>query len=123
MYMQTVRVGRIEDFEDPGKKVISVDDQEIGVFRLGRDFYAWRNICPHQGGPVCQGRLFNLVLDNIDDEKKSHGRLYDEDRLNIVCPWHGLEFDIRTGRHPGNPEMALQGVEVHVQADEVHVII
>lgn len=121
--MQTVRVGRIEDFEDPGKKVISVDDMEIGVFRLGRDFYAWRNICPHQGGPVCQGRLFNLVLDNIDDQKKSHGRLYDEDRLNIVCPWHGLEFDIRTGRHPGNPEMALQGVEVHVQADEVHVII
>lgn len=121
--MQTVRVGAVEEFEDRGKRVVTVGEEEIGVFRLGDDFYAWRNTCPHQGGPVCQGRLYALVRENIDDNKQSHGRLYDDEKLNIVCPWHGLEFDIRTGKHPGTSELALEPATVQVDAGEVYVLL
>ena len=121
--MQTIRVGAVEEFEDRSKRVVTVGDAEIGVFRLGDDFHAWRNVCPHQGGPVCQGRLYPLVRENLDDQMKSHGRLYDEDKLNIVCPWHGLEFDIRTGKHPGTAELALDPVTVQVEAGDVYVLL
>ena len=81
--MQTYRVGLVSEFEDRTKKVFNLGESEVGVFRLGKRFYAWYNTCPHQGGPVCQGRMYPRVLENLDENKKSHGRLYDENDLNI----------------------------------------
>ena len=121
--METFNVGKIEEFEDKSKKVVTIGDEEVGVFRLGKEFFAWRNICPHQGGPICQGRIFSLVLENIDEKMESHGRIYDNNKVNIVCPWHGLEFDIRTGEHPGNPSISLDPVSVQVDGDAVYLLI
>ena len=56
--METFNVGKIEEFEDKSKKVVTIGDEEVGVFRLGDEFFAWRNICPHQGGPICQTYFF-----------------------------------------------------------------
>ena len=120
--METVRVGSVEEFAPlPARKVVEIGGEEIGVFRLDDGFYAWRNACPHQGGPVCQGRIYNRVLEALDAGRRSLGRRYDEERVHIVCPWHGLEYDIRTGRHPGNDGMALEAVAVQVQNGEVYV--
>ncbi len=68
--MQAFRVGLISDFKNRDKKVILVDNEEVGIFRIDDNFYAWKNICPHQGGPVCQGRLYPLVKENLDDQKE-----------------------------------------------------
>ena len=122
--VETILVGKVEDFDDPGKKVVQVGDEEYGVFRLGGDFYAWKNECPHQGGPVCQGRIFKRVIEVIAADKTAHGRDYaDDGRTNIVCPWHGMEFDIRTGEFPGNKEMRLQGARVQVQGGDVLLVV
>ena len=114
-------IGPVEDFADGERRVVRVGEVEVGIFRLDGAFHAWRNECPHQGGPVCQGRLFHRVVDNIDEHKKVHGRKYDEDHLNIVCPWHGAEFDIRTGHHTGTDALRLTPVETQVRGGEVWV--
>ncbi len=121
--MQTVRIDAVENFADRSKRVVTIGDEEIGVFRLGQEFFAWRNICPHQGGPVCQGRLYARVHEKLDSAMRSHGRYYDDDKLNIVCPWHGLEFDVRTGQHPGAATLALEPATVQVEAGEVYVVL
>ena len=121
--MQSYRVGTVSEFEEGTKKVFNLGETEVGVFRLGEKFYAWNNICPHQGGPVCQGRLYPRVHENLDENKNSHGRLYDENNINIVCPWHGLEFDVRTGKHPGNEEIALDPLPVQIEGGEIYVIV
>lgn len=124
MLVETILVGKVEDFDDPGKKVVQVGEEEYGVFRLGGDFFAWRNECPHQGGPVCQGRLFKRVVEVIHADKTAHGRDYaDDGSMHIVCPWHGMEFDIRTGQFPGNPGMALEGAAVQVQGGQVFITV
>ena len=33
---------------------------------------------------------------------------YSEEELHIVCPWHGYEYSIRTGRNAGNPRLRLK---------------
>ena len=114
-------VGKVDEFADGDKELLSVDGIEIGVFRLGSDFHAWRNVCPHQGGPVCQGRIFKRVIDNVGPDQQLHGRDYDESQLHIVCPWHGAEFNIRTGAHAGIPELTLDPVEIVVRDEEVFV--
>ena len=122
--METYRVGRVDEFDDPGKKVIVAGDDEYGVFCVEGEFFAWRNECPHQGGPVCQGRIFKRVVEVMHADKTAHGRDYaDDGRLNIVCPWHGMEFDIRTGHFTGTPGMALDRTEVQVQDGEVFILV
>ena len=121
--MQTYRIGAVSEFKEGTKKVFNLGENEVGVFRLGGQFYAWYNICPHQGGPVCIGRLYPRVHENLDENKKSHGRLYDENHFNIVCPWHGLEFDVRTGKHPGNDEIALDALPIQIDGGEIYVIV
>ena len=121
MIMKVFRVGKVSDFKNREKKIVIIDDQEVGIFRINDNFFAWKNQCPHQGGPVCQGRLFPLVKENLDSEMQSHGRIYDEKKLNIVCPWHGLEFDIETGEHPGNPKLKLDPITIEVNSDILYV--
>ena len=43
--------------------------------------------------------------------------------LPIFCPWHGLEFDVRTGKHPGNEEIALDPLPVQIEGGEIYVIV
>ena len=117
--MATHLVGKVDEFGDRDRKVVQIGDAVIGVFRLGEDFHAWYSECPHQGGPICQGRLFNRVIEPIDADGSVHGRTYDETLVNIVCPWHGYEYDLRTGRHPGNPSIRLKPAEVRVADGEV----
>ena len=117
--MSSVSVGRVEEFPAQGHKVVAVGDTLVGVFRLEESFYAWHNECPHQGGPVCQGRLFRRVTEPVAADGTVHGRSYDAQAVNIVCPWHGYEYDVRTGRHPGNPKVRLRPVEIRVENGEV----
>ena len=124
--MQTVRVCKTDELADGEKIVVDTGSVEIGVFRQGGEYFAWKNQCPHQGGPVCQGRFFTKVIEKLDDEKRSLGRDYEEGVAHIVCPWHGLEFDVRTGRFAGASEqdiMSLEGYPVQVQGDDVYVVV
>ena len=63
--MRTVRICREDELEDQGKTVVEIDGLQIGVFRLGDDFFAYKNLCPHQGGPVCQGRIYQKVVEKF----------------------------------------------------------
>lgn len=124
--MRTVRVCRQDELEDQGKTVVDVAGLEIGVFRLGDEFFAWKNRCPHQGGPVCQGRIYNKVIEKLDPDMKSRGRDFEMDVAHIVCPWHGLEFDVRTGQFAGASDteiMSLEGYPTQVHDGDVYVIV
>ena len=121
--MKEIFVAKAAEIEDGGRKVIVADGAEIGVFRLDGAFYAWRNTCPHQGGPVCQGRLMKKVEERLDGERKSLGIHYVDDAINIVCPWHGYEFDVRTGRHAGLAAIRLAGYPVTLRDGEVYVVL
>lgn len=115
--------GNADDIKDREPVVKLVANREIGVFRLGSELYAWENNCPHMGGPVCQGRVINRVDEVIDAEGKSQGYKYVDEDVHIVCPWHGYEFNIRTGKHPGDRQALLNGYEVTVKDGSVYVEI
>ena len=119
--MREVNIGAAADFDDPGRKVIDFEGIEVGVFRLGDEFFAYANHCPHMGGPACQGKIMPKVEEVLADDRTSKGMAFSKTRINIVCPWHGFEFDIRTGIHPGNPKMRLRAMKVRVSDGDVIV--
>jgi nitrite reductase/ring-hydroxylating ferredoxin subunit len=105
-------VGRVSDFENGDRKIIDVNGKSVGVFRIDDRFYALRNRCPHQFGPLCVGTLApRAISDGPGDVKMDSGPPL------LACPWHGWEYDIATGQSfmgPGRGNMAAHTYDVNV---------
>ncbi len=119
--MAELFVGNAVEFTDGTCRVIAGEGCEIGVCRIGENFFAYKNHCPHQGGPVCQGKIIHKVEEKLADDKTSLGLRYSNDRIHIVCHWHGYEFDMQTGIHSGNTNVRLKGFKVEVRSGKVYV--
>ena len=99
-----VKVGNKSEFQDlEAGKLVDAGGQSIAIFDLGGNYYAIENTCPHRGGPLAEGEL---------------------DGEEVICPWHGARFNIKTGAVLAPP--ASQGVKsftVRVTGDDVEVEI
>ena len=105
-----VVVSRLEDFPPGERKIVKAGARSIGVFRIDDDFFAIRNRCPHQGGPLCLGRLSPWAV----AEGPGQVRMDGPPRL-IACPWHGWEYDLETGQSFMGPgESRVKSYEVTV---------
>jgi len=121
--MRDVNIGRVSEFSDPDRKIIGFDRFEIAVFKLDGQFYAYLNHCPHMGGPACQGKIIARVEEDLAQDRTSRGMVFSKTDLHVVCPWHGFEFDIRTGVHPGNPRARLRKIKLQVQGGDIVISV
>jgi 3-phenylpropionate/trans-cinnamate dioxygenase ferredoxin subunit len=111
-------VGRVEDLPPGQRKIVEVEGQSIGVFNVGGTFYALKNRCPHQGGPLCQGSLKGTTLPSPPGEYR-----WGREGEILRCPWHGWEFDVTTGRSLWHPQRCrVRAYEVTVEPDEGPVV-
>ena len=105
-------VGASSEVAERGRLVVDLDGLTVGVFRLDGALYAYESSCPHIEGPVCQGLIVPAVREVLDDKRAIARNEFDESDMRICCPWHGMEFSIKTGRHPANPKLALRKLPV-----------
>ena len=119
---EEVLVCREGEIADGDVRLIKVGPIEIGVIRHKGSYYAYRNQCPHQGGPVCEGLMIHRVEEDIGPDKTYRGMRYTDD-LQIVCPWHGWEFDIETGRCAGDGKHALRRYKVIERDNDIYVVV
>lgn len=91
-------VAKVEDIQPGTRKIVTVNGREMGIFRIGDDFYGLINRCPHQGAPLCRGEIVSrLVAPSPGDYRLTRsGEM-------IRCPWHCWEFDVRTGQSLCDP--------------------
>lgn len=118
--MSEVALAALADIADGEHRIFKVGALEVGVFRLQDKVFAWENRCPHAGGPVCQGKIYRKVEEVLGEDRKSLGLRFSA-TPQIVCPWHGFEFDVATGRHPGDPKVRLRPVPVEVREGRIYV--
>lgn len=109
-------VCRVSELAPGDRKIIEVDGKSIGVFNVHGQFYALRNICPHQFAPLCRGKITGTTLPSKVGEY-----LYAREGEIIRCPWHGWEFDITTGKSIFNPhKVKVRSYEVSVEKSCPH---
>ncbi|HWP35139.1 MAG TPA: non-heme iron oxygenase ferredoxin subunit [Thermodesulfobacteriota bacterium] len=85
----------------PGQgKVVEVGGVPVALFNVDGTFYALDNTCPHRGGPLGEGLL---------------------DGETVVCPWHGWQFNVKTGEHVVSARIKVKRYEVRVVGQEVQV--
>ncbi len=95
-----IEVAKLADCP-PGSSLECVaDDRVIAVFNIDGELFALDGICPHQGGPLGKGKLVGCI---------------------VTCPWHGWQFDVRTGRHQLNARMQHPRIPVRSEGDAVLV--
>jgi nitrite reductase/ring-hydroxylating ferredoxin subunit len=93
-----------------GRKIVEAGGRSIGVFNLGGEYFALRNRCPHQGGPLCQGRVAPWARSSGPGDLQ-----LDAEATLLACPWHGWEYDLATGQSflgPGEPGVKSYDVDV-----------
>jgi nitrite reductase (NADH) small subunit len=113
------RVARADEIPDTGGLIVDVNGIEVGIFRLADRLVAWRNVCPHMAAPVCRGTVAGTLLPSAVYEYE-----YGRDGEILQCPWHGWEFDLRTGRHLVESSRAhLRQYPVEVDGDDVYVLV
>jgi nitrite reductase/ring-hydroxylating ferredoxin subunit len=115
-------VGKVAEFKDGDRRVVFLNEFEIGVFRQDGQFYAYSNTCLHQGGPACEGLIIAKVEERIQADQTSRGLYFSDSELHFVCPWHGYEYDMRTGEFVANRKMKLKKFQVVQKGGDVFVV-
>jgi nitrite reductase (NADH) small subunit len=89
-----VEIGTVEDIPVGTFKIMEIEGVEVGVTRLADgEVRAVRNYCPHKGAPICRGPIGGTwpPCEPGQLEFVMAGEV-------LVCPWHGFEYDLNTGR-------------------------
>ena len=86
-------VAPVRELPPGSRKLVDVGGRAIVIFNIGGEFFALLNRCPHQGGNLCEGRLIGLV-----ESSEPGAYRYSRQGEILRCPWHGWEFDVRTGK-------------------------
>ena len=100
--MAFVTVARVEDIPPGTVAHVRAGDDEIAVANVDDEFYATQGHCLHLHGPLGQGRLEGSVL---------------------TCPWHGWQYDVRSGLNEFDHAIELRTYEVRVEDGEVQASI
>ena len=58
-------VAKVDEIPLGERKIVALNGRSIGVFNVQGTFYALRNRCPHQGGPLCEGQLSGFATAEV----------------------------------------------------------
>lgn len=120
--MGEIRVAKKSELPDGARKIVAHDGLEIGVFNWQGGYFAYENKCVHQGGPACEGLLMHKVEDKIGPGKIWQGQKFSADEIHFVCPWHGYEYDLRTGECAADRRLKLRAFKVVTRGEDLYVI-
>lgn len=107
-------IAPVGEFPPGERKFVTIDDRPIAIFNVNGEYYGLLNRCPHQGASFCEGSLIGLA------ESNEPGEITYSRRGEILrCPWHGWEFDIKTGQSYCDPrKFRVRPYPVSVESGE-----
>lgn len=101
--------------------VVRLDDkQEIGVMLSHGRPQAFFNRCPHMGGPVCLGDVVGRTEAQLGEHQSIVREYVSEEDVRIICPWHGIEYNVETGVCTEDPRWQLRKVDAYIQDGGVY---
>jgi pyruvate oxidase len=100
------RVADLDELPEGRVKTVSAGIHSMALTHIDGKYTAMENRCPHQGGPLGEGSI----------EIGNDGQCW------LRCPWHGWDFDPKTGVSPGGHADSGQEIfPVEVRDDGIYV--
>ena len=107
-------VAQVDEIPPGRSKFVAVAGREIALFNVDGEFFAIADRCPHEGASLCKGMIVGLV----ESDEPGQYRLSRKGEL-LRCPWHGWEFDLRTGQSWCDPgKIRVRTYEANVESGE-----
>ena len=75
--IEFVEIAPVSELPNGERLFVEIEGKPLVIFNIAGQFFSIGDVCSHDDGPVGEG--------DIEGD-------------NIVCPRHGAEFDIRTGK-------------------------
>ena len=72
-----VEIAPASELPNGERLFVDVGDRPIVIFNIAGQLFAIGDVCTHDDGPLGDGTI---------------------EGFNVVCPRHGAEFDVRTGK-------------------------
>jgi nitrite reductase/ring-hydroxylating ferredoxin subunit len=113
-------VANTDDLKPGQHKIVQINNIELGIYNIDGRFYAVHSMCPHQFGPACKGPVTSKSV--CDESTDWQFQLTRAGEI-LVCPWHGMQFDIIDGQSLSNKKLRLRTFPVQVVDGEVRVQI
>ena len=100
--VEFVPVARVEDIPAGTVRPVRAGEEDVALAHCNGGFYAVQGHCLHLQGPLGEGRLEEHVLS---------------------CPWHGWQYDVRTGENKFDRAIRLRTYEVRVEDGNVKIAV
>lgn len=97
-----VRVASMDDIKPGSGMVAETHGKALALFNVDGTIYAIDNTCVHRGGPLGEGDLEGEV---------------------VSCPWHGWQFNVKTGGCVNNPAAKIETYQVKVEGRDIKVLL
>jgi nitrite reductase (NADH) small subunit len=97
-----VVVASAEDVPPGETRIVNAGERQLALFNVDGRFYATQSQCLDLNGPLGDGELDGLV---------------------VTCPWHGWQYDVRTGENELDRALQRETVEVVVEDRDVKVVL
>jgi len=99
--LEFVEIAPASELPNGKRLFVEVGDKPIVIFNIAGQFFAIGDVCTHDGGPLGDGDL---------------------EGNHVVCPRHGAEFDVRTGKAMSMPAVVdIPAYPVQVRDGNVFV--
>ncbi len=98
--MAFVKIGPLRSLPAGSAMQFERGDQAVAVCNVAGELHAMDGICPHSGGPLGHGALDGYLL---------------------TCPFHGWEFDCRTGQSDVDEYLQQVIYPVRVENGDIYV--
>jgi thiamine pyrophosphate-dependent acetolactate synthase large subunit-like protein/nitrite reductase/ring-hydroxylating ferredoxin subunit len=104
--LQWHKVAELDELPEGRVKTVVAGTKSMALTHIEGEYTAMDNRCPHQGGPLGEGSI----------EIGQNGQCW------LRCPWHGWDFDPRSGVSPGGHEDSGQALfPLEVREDGLYV--
>ena len=97
-----VKCADLPDIAVGSCRMVNVAGRDLALFNVGGEIFCLDNTCLHRGGPLGEGYLEGEV---------------------ITCPWHGWQYNVRTGELLMDPSVKIPSYAVQVDGSEIKVAV
>ena len=90
----------VDDIADDCAKIVTLNGENIAIFKYEGKLSAINNVCKHQNGPLGEGK----VVDGC-----------------VTCPWHGYQYEPHNGTSP--PPFTEKVTTYHLKLEGDKVLV
>jgi len=100
--MAFIKVCSLTELPNGSQKIVQHGPHKVALFHFNNEISAIANACLHKAGPLGLGLVENKY-----------------DGMYVTCPWHGWEYNIKTGSAPPGYKDQQAVYEVKLEGDDI----